>query len=163
MKNYESDQATREEVKKIFVQFLEESGQRKTPERFAILDEIYLSREHFDAEGLYIHMKNLNYRLSRATVYNTLDLLVDCGLVRKHQFGENITRYEGAYGQKQHDHMICNVCNHVFEFCDPRIQHIKKMMGDLLHFEVTSHSLHLFGKPMTDAKGKCVTCNKKVI
>lgn len=151
----------KEEVRKLFISFLELKKQRKTPERFAILDEIYSSKEHFDVETLYVHMKNRNYRVSRATVYNTLDLLLDAGLVTKHQFGKNLALFEGAYGYKQHDHMICNHCNKIFEFCDPRIQQIKSMMGDLLSFEVTEHSLHLFGNPKTE-NGICLTCKKDV-
>ena len=107
-------------------------------------------------------MREKNYRVSRATVYNTLDLLVECGLVIKQQFGENIAKYEGSMGNKQHDHLICNNCNKVLEFCDPRIQEIKNMMGELLNFEVTHHSLHLFGNPKVDANEKCITCSKEM-
>ncbi len=140
-----TEQETIQEVLKIFAAWLEKNGQRKTPERFTILSEIYKRTDHFDAESFYIHMKNQDHRVSRATVYNTLDLLCVCDLVKKHQFGKNMAQYEKSYGFKQHDHVICADCGKVVEFCDPRVQQIKSMVGELLNFQITHHSLNLYG------------------
>jgi Fur family ferric uptake transcriptional regulator len=139
------DEKIHGEVKKIFTAYLEKKKLRRTPERYAILEEIYSNNGHFDVESLYISMKNKNYRVSRATVYNTLDLLVECDLVSKHQFGKNLAQFEKSYGYKQHDHLICTECNKVVEFCDPRIHNIQTMVGELLEFDITHHSLNLFG------------------
>lgn len=129
----------------VFIAFLEENGYRKTPEREAIFEEIYRRDDHYDAETFYIQLNTKDNQISRATVYNTLDLLVTCELVIKHQFGQTQTLYEKAYGKKQHDHIICTNCNKVEEFCDPRIQPIKTMMGELLQYKVSGHSLNLYG------------------
>lgn len=150
-----------EEVSKIFAAYMEQHGLRKTPERFAILEEIYSRTDHFDAEALYIHMKTCNYRVSRATVYNTLELLVSCDLVKKHQFGKNLAQFEKSYGFKQHDHAICLDTGVVLEFCDPRIQQIKEMVKELFGFETHHHSLILYGYSKEALEAKAANENDK--
>jgi Fur family ferric uptake transcriptional regulator len=144
------------EVKELFRNYLKEKKHRITPERFMVLEEIYRSDGHFDADEIYFKMKDNKSRVSRATVYNTLDLLVDCGLVQRQQFGKNQSVYERAYSFQQHDHIICQHCEAVVEFCDPRIHEIQQMMEKLHGFKINDHSLHFYG----DCKNP-ETCERK--
>ena len=139
-----ANQETINLVKEIFRNYLKENKQRQTPERFMVLEEIYRSEGHFDAEQIFFNMKDTNSRVSRATVYNTLELLLSCGLVQRHQFGENQSYYERSYAYKQHDHIICTNTNKVIEFCDPRIQEIKSLMERIYNVKIVDHSLNFY-------------------
>ena len=132
-------------AKEIFGTFLQKNGYRKTAERYSVIDELYVQDEHIDVDQLYLLMKNKNYSISRATIYNTLDLLVECGLAVKHQFNDRSALYEQALTYKHHDHLVCNVCHKIKEFSDPRMEEIKTIVGDMLQSKVTSHSLVFYG------------------
>ena len=136
-----------ERANEIFDAHLGLNKLRRTPERFAILKEVYECDHHFDIESLYTSMKEKKYRVSRATLYNTMEFLLECELVRKHRFGEQQAHYEKSLHHKQHDHIIRTDTGEVIEFCDPRIQNIKATLEDIFDMEISHHSLYFYGTP----------------
>ncbi len=144
MKPLSSEQ--RGEVHERFRTFLKGRGLRQTTERFAVLDSLYECGDHIDADELYIRLKQGGQRISRATVYNTLNVLLECQLAVRHQFGNSQAKYEPAYRYWQHDHLICLDCDAVMDFCDPRIQNIQEMVAEIYRFKIKSHALTLYGR-----------------
>ena len=140
-----------DQIKKILDNHLELKKQRKTPERYAILEEIYNFNHHFDADELYNKMKKSKFSVSRATIYNTLDLLVELDLVTKHIFKNNTFKYEKSFGYRQHDHLILDN-DEILEFCDPRIQMIKKSIEEVFEVDIHNHSLYFYATKTNSKK-----------
>lgn len=137
------EENTAQIVKNIFTDYLIKNQHRKTPERYAILEKIYSLEGHFDAEQLFEHMQH-EYRVSLATVYNTLELLYDVGLVIKHQFDNQSAKYEKALGASVHHHLVCNHCGKVKEFTDKKIrQSIQNKQFST--FQATHYTLYVYG------------------
>ncbi len=133
------------EVRNRFLGFLKDRGQRRTPERLAVLDALYATSDHVDADTLYMRLKTEGAQVSRATVYNTLDLLIESDLAVRHQFGQQQAKFERAYAYWQHDHLICLDCGEILEFCDPRLQSIQETVADIYGFDVSRHALTVYG------------------
>ena len=126
---------------------------RATHERFAVLDAVLQSQGHFDAEGLYYRMISGGVKISRATVYNTLELLQNCGLVSKYRFAENASRYEKAFGRPHHHHMVCLECGDIIEFVSERLEQVQDEVSHEKNFALQSATLQIFGT--------CAKCRKK--
>ena len=135
----------KEMVKTLFTNYLREKGYRKTPERYAILDEVYSYPGHFDIESLYSSLKEKRFRISRATLYNTMDLLLESKLVLRHHWGIHSSYFEKTYSYEHHGHLICRKCGRVVEFSDKRIEEFTKQLEEQHGFEVSDHLLYVYG------------------
>jgi len=102
---------------KTFNSFLESKRLRKTPERFAILKKVWQMEAHFGIDAIHAALEADGYHVSRATAYNTVDLLVQCGVLRRHTFGSAEAQYEAA--REGHIHLICTRCGAITEASEP--------------------------------------------
>ena len=125
--------------------YLQQKKLRPTRERFLLLEEIMQTDGHFDADELFANLNAKGLKASRATVYNTLDLLVECGLISKYRFGESHSRYEKAFGRPRHDHLICLECGEIIEFVNERLDRIQKEVCDENKFTLHNSTLQIFG------------------
>ncbi len=133
--------------------YLKEKGMRYTPERVAVLEELRLADGHLDVEELYDRLKSKGRRVSRATIYRTLKILMEMGYVKRLNFGERGFRYEPNLDEICHDHVICSRCGKVMEFSEPEIKKICNRVAESLGFHMTNYCLNILGI--------CEECAKK--
>ncbi len=132
-------------AKELFRDFLNRKDLKKTKERDIILEAVFDTHDHFDAEELLILFRQKKIPVSRATIYRTLDLLVECRLVKKISFGEAHFRYEHIFGHEHHDHLICNQCGQIIEFYNKDLEELQKKICRQYDFKEQDHSLRIFG------------------
>ncbi len=132
-------------AKSHFTEFLKRHQLRNTPERFEVLDAVLAHKSHFDADELFLRLKSGGSKVSRATVYNTLDKLTRCGIVSRYRFGENLSRYELVYGVEPHHHIICRSCGRIEEFSDRRVERLAEDAARTMGYQLHDHALHLYG------------------
>ena len=128
-----------------FIEYLRRTGQKVTGARRQVLEEVFRHHDHFDAEELYQRLKERQAAVSRATVYRTLILLDQCGLVRKMEMGDNRGIYEHILGHPHHDHLICLGCGRLEEFSHPMIEEMQTQVCQQHRFQMLSHTLQIQG------------------
>jgi Fur family transcriptional regulator, ferric uptake regulator len=136
-----------------FQEFLSQQGLKLTGERTALVREIFSTHYHFEADELLFKMKEKSVKISRATVYRTLELLVKSGMVRRVHLGEDHYHYEHVTGNSHHDHLICTACGGVIEFHDEVLEARQREICEKKKFTPTFHNLQILGV--------CDSCRRK--
>jgi Fur family ferric uptake transcriptional regulator len=129
----------------VFREFLAEKGMRATPEREAILGEVFANHDHFDVEELIMRLRQNGQRISRASVYRTMALLVESGLVQEVFVEDGHMHYEHVYGHEHHCHLRCLGCRKIIEFRDEAVAGVENRLGQAHNFAVTGHKLEIYG------------------
>ena len=120
-------------------------GLKYTPQRVAVLEEIITDEGHRDCEDIYLALKQKGGRVSRATVYRTMDILVKNGFARKMELGDGRSRYESKVDSPHHDHLICTSCGEIVEFINQEIEDLQNNIAEHFHFKLQQHIHQLFG------------------
>jgi Fur family ferric uptake transcriptional regulator len=147
-------------AKEKFLAFLEGKKLRMTAQRHAIIDTVFGTEEHFTAEQLLAWARERDASVSRATVYRTLPLLTESGLVCEMDFGGDYTYYDPNYADHpHHNHIICNDCHKIVEFESEKIDKIESEISQKLGFSVKSQRLQITGA--CEQMKKLGTCKNK--
>ena len=129
----------------IFKEYLTARKLKFTVERQAILDRVFENHKHFEADELLVDLRLNDMKISKATIYRTLALLVKSGLLREVIFGERHAHYEHVYGHEHHDHLVCNNCGKIIEFTEHRIEKLQDEVCRKNKFKTDSHRLQIQG------------------
>lgn len=133
------------EEQDIFLRHIQKAGLKRTAQRDLILAVFLKTEEHLSSEDLYNLVKKEDATIGQTTVYRTLKLLTEAGLAREVRFGDGRTHYEHNYKHEHHDHMICVDCGKIIEFYSPQLEALQDEMAAQQKFEMTSHSLRIWG------------------
>jgi Fur family ferric uptake transcriptional regulator len=137
-----NDPAERE---RIFEQFIANQGLKSTRQRLLILETFFGLDGHLSVEELWARVRQVEHRVSVATVYRTMKLLAESGLAHARNFGDGQTRYEAAVGRDHHDHLICTKCGTIIEFENDQIERMQEQVARKHGFTVASHKMELYG------------------
>src|SRR5687767_3637103 len=152
--------AEKSAAKKRFMAFLDQKNLRMTSQRQAIIDTVFETDEHFTAEQLLDWSRAKDKSVSRATVYRTLPLLTESGLVREMDFGKDYKFYDPSYADHpNHNHIICQDCEKIVEFENEKIEKLEEEISHRLGFSVKSQRLQITGS--CDELKKLGACKKK--
>lgn len=138
--------------KEIFREFLNKKGLKLTKERQKILGEIFAFHGHFDPEELLKRLSRRAAKVSKASVYRTLPLLLECGLIAQVQRDDKHAHYEHTFGHEHHDHLICMKCGKVIEVFSPKLEAIQDELCRKNRFDGITHTLEI--------KGYCPSCKE---
>ncbi len=138
----------------IFRDYIRKKGLRYTPEREIILREIVNTGDHFDVDELYLRLRNKGERLSKASIYRTIPLLIDCGLIQEVYYEDGHMHYEFIYGHEHHCHLRCLECRRIDEFVEPSLKKIEDRLARKFGYRVVGHKLEVYGY--------CPECRKKL-
>ena len=128
-----------------FKEALKKEGLKYTPQRTAVLEEIIKDKGHRESEEIYLALKKRGRHVSRATVYRTMDILVNNGFARKMNLGDGRSRYESKINSPHHDHLVCMDCGLIVEFMDQKIEDLQDKIAIQYNFQLKRHIHQLFG------------------
>lgn len=141
-------------IVKRFEEYLRRNSFKLTPQRRRVFDRAFATHEHFSAEQLYEWLRDEDGpKVSRATVYRTLDVLAKGGFVESLDTGRGELVYEHVLGHDHHDHLVCEECGRIEEFHDERIEKLQEEAARKKGFVLTGHLLRLTGLCKTCARG----------